>query len=129
MKEFSWKKLLRTILSIALVATMILGCVTMLAGCNQEGTSNSDKNNDKEGNGVNKEQYENLSDEEYMQKLFMNTAKEYVDALTSAYGELTKFDPNAAANMGGELEMSVQVGDYVIDMLEESFSSSMGTSR
>ena len=128
MKEFSWKKLLRTILSIALVATMILGCVTMLAGCNQEGTSNSDKNNDKEGNGVNKEQYENLSDEEYMQKLFMNTAKEYVDALTSAYGELSKFDPNAAANMGGELEMSVQVGDYVIDMLEESFSSSMGTS-
>ena len=128
MKEFSWKKLLRTILSIALVATMILGCVAMLAGCNQEGTSNSDKNNDKEGNGVNKEQYENLSDEEYMQKLFTNTAKEYVDALTSAYGELSKFDPNAAANMGGELEMSIQVGDYIIDMLEESYSSSMGSS-
>ena len=128
MKEFSWKKLLRTILSIALVATMILGCVTMLAGCNEEGTSSSNKDSNKENNGVNKEQYENLSDEEYMQKLFLNTANEYVDALTSAYGELSKFDPNAAANIGGELEVSVQVGDYIIDMLEEAYKSSMGTS-
>lgn len=128
MKKINWKKLLRTILSIALVATMILGCVTMLAGCNQEG-ANSDKDDGKSEGGndkVNKEQYENLSDEEYMQKLFLNTAKEYVDALTSAYGQLGEFDPNAALNVGGNLEVSVQVGDYIIDMLEESYASSMG---
>ena len=72
MKKINWKKLLRTILSIALVATMILGCVTMLAGCNQGG-ADSDKDDGKSEGGndkVNKEQYENLSDEEYMQKLF-----------------------------------------------------------
>ena len=128
MKKINWKKLLRTILSIALVATMILGCVTMLAGCNQGG-ANSDKDDGKSEGGndkVNKEQYENLSDEEYMQKLFLNTAKEYVDALTSAYGQLGEFDPNAALNAGGNLEVSVQVGDYIIDMLEESYASSMG---
>ena len=129
MKEFSWKKLLRTILSIALVATMILGCVTMLAGCNQEGAKgNDDKENSGGGNKVNKEQYENLSDEEYMRKLFLNNAKEVVDALTSAYGEMGNIDANAAMNIGGNLEMSIQVGDYIIDMLEESYSSSMGSS-
>ena len=128
MKKINWKKLLRTILSIALVATMILGCVTMLAGCNQEGANNDKDDGKSEGGNdkVNKEQYENLSDEEYMQKLFLNTAKEYVDALTSAYGQLGEFDPNAALSAGGNLEVSVQVGDYIIDMLEESYASSMG---
>ena len=128
MKNINWKKLLRTILSIALVATMILGCVTMLAGCNQEGTKDGKEDGKSEGenNKVDKEQYENLSDEEYMQKLFLNTAKEFVDELTAAYGQLGNIDPNATISGAANLEVSVQVGDYIIDMLEESYASSTG---
>lgn len=133
MNKLNWKKLLRTILSIALVATMILGCVSMLAGCNKESTSNSNddnkgssnKNEDKENN---KEQYENLSDEEYMQKLEQNNIGEVLDAFTGIYGSLSTLDPNSSANLGAEVGISLQVGDYVLDMLQQSYEDSTGES-
>lgn len=124
-------------MSIALVATMILGCVAMLSGCQNASTNddddktsdsgNKDKDKDKDKDKVDKEQYENLSDEEYMQKLEQNNIGGILDTITDFYGSLDSMDPsNSSLNMGAEMNISVQVGDMIIDMLEDRYSSSTG---
>lgn len=130
MNRINWKKLLRTILTITLIATMLLGCVSVLSGCTSASTNDKDSDKDsgnKDKDKVDKEQYENLSDEEYMQKLEQNNIGGLMDTLTDIYGTLGSFSSGESINQGVEMAVSLQVGDYVLDMLEESYTSSTGS--
>ena len=116
-KNFDMKRLLSSILAIVMVAAVILGCVGMLAGC-------APANNGKNENNENKDKlYENLSAPEYFQALTLNELDGAVDAIAStygAYGDLTN-------NYGGKAEISLQVGELILDQLEGTLSQMTGT--
>lgn len=129
-EKFDLKKLLRSILAIALAATMILGCVAMLSGC-QDGSGNGEGDGDNkttEPGNKNDWYNENMSDKEYMQGLYKNQISDMIDGLTSVYGALGSLNPDAALEMSANSSVSIQVGDMIIDMLEDSYESSTGSS-
>jgi hypothetical protein len=98
-KKMRFKTLLRSILAIAMVATLLLGCVGMLAGCSKEdegGSSSSTKPTKAPSLGIgsldkpekDKEHYESLTDEEYLQTLITEDVGYYADALASSFGAI-----------------------------------------
>ena len=115
MNSFNYKKLLRSMLSLVMVLSLLLSCGLMFAGCNDTSDDNDDDSNN----------YEGLSDAEYMQKLELNNLGGLVDALTALYGAMLKTSPDSA-DYSADIDMSVQLGDMILDMLEESFNASTG---
>lgn len=103
------KKIFTRIMAFGLAALMVLGCVAMLAGCSKT------------------DPYANLSDDEYMQKVEKENLKETISGLTEFYGALGKVKPGAATESHSKVEMGVQVGDMIIDMLEQSYKSNTGS--
>lgn len=129
-KKFDLKKLLRSILAFALAATMILGCVAMLSGC-QDGSGNSEGGDgDKTTKPGNKNDWynENMSDEEYMQGLYKNQIGDMIEGLGAVYSALGSLDPETSIEMSSNASVSIQVGDMIIDMLESSYESSTSSS-
>ncbi len=103
------KKIFVRIMATVLAALMILGCVAMLAGCRKS------------------DPYAGLGDAEYMQKVEKENLKGAVDSLTEIYGALGKVNPGAATEDHSKMEMDIQLGDMIIDMLEESYKNSTGS--
>ena len=71
------KKLLRTILSLMMVAVLVLGSVSVLTGCQDTDNTNNDDSN----NNNNALDYVGLEEEEYLQKLVSNNLGAAVDSL------------------------------------------------
>ena len=91
-----------------LAVLMVLGCVAMLAGCK-------------------KDPYAGVSDAEYIQKVEKENLAGAIDGLTEIYGALGKVNPGAATENNSKVEMDIQIGDMIINMLEESFKNSTGS--
>ena len=112
------KKLLRTILSVAMVATLILGSVSMLAGCQStDNTQNPDNDNNHALD------YVGLEKEEYLQKLGENNLGDAIDSLGEVYGEILAAlgDSSAATQTGGaKVNMTLTVGDTALDLFEQA---------
>ncbi len=91
-----------------LAVLMVLGCVAMLAGCK-------------------KDPYAGISDAEYIQKVEKENLAGAIDGLTEIYGALGKVNPGAATENNSKVEMDIQIGDMIINMLEESFKNNTGS--
>ncbi|MBE6975781.1 MAG: hypothetical protein E7439_01080 [Ruminococcaceae bacterium] len=120
MNTFNYKKLLRSVLSLVMVLSLLVGCGAMFAGCS-EGGSAAGEGDPTEDPG---KQYENLTDVEYFQALEKNSMGGLVDAISTVYGNLLKTD--VESTYGAEGSMTVQIGDMILDMLEESYATSTG---
>ena len=94
------------ILALGLAGLMILGCVAMLAGCK-------------------KDPYANLSDAEYMQQVEKDNMVGVIATLTEFYGLLGKTDA-ADKQVNSNVDVSIQLGNMIVDMLEESFKNNTG---
>lgn len=113
------KKLLRTILSLMMVAVLVLGSVSVLTGCqNTDNTNNDDSNN----NNNNALDYVGLEEEEYLQKLASNNLGAAVDSLGEIYGTLLSGAGSSSVpdKMGAKLSMTLTVGDTAMDLLEQA---------
>ena len=109
------KKLLRTLLSVVMVATLVLGSVAMLAGCQPANNETPDDDNNHALD------YVGLEKEEYLQKLASNNLGDLVDGLGEAYGAIlggagSSSTPDKA---GAKLNMTLTVGDTALDLFEQ----------
>lgn len=104
-------------MSVVMVATLILGSVSMLAGCqNADNDGNSDDNN-------HALDYVGLEKEEYLQKLASNNLGDAIDSLGEVYGKiLTGLGDSSAANQAGgaKVNMTLTVGDTALDLFEQA---------
>lgn len=110
------KKLLRTILSLVMVATLVLGSVAMLAGCQN---TDNDKDPDNKNNVVD---YAGLEKEEYLQELAKNNMGALVDSVGEVYDTLLggMSDSSAAQQASGaKLNMTITVGDAAMALLKQ----------
>ena len=96
---------------------MVMDLLFVFAGCSSSG--GKDDGGENAGNNATTPNYDNLTPSEYFAALELNNAGGLVDALTSVYGALSQ--SSNTANYGTEMDISLQVGDLVQDMLEESF--------
>lgn len=102
------KKIFTRIMAFGLAALMVLGCVAMLAGCK-------------------KDPYAGVSDAEYIQKVEKENLAGAISSLTEIYGALGKANPGAATEDNSKVEMDIQIGDRIINMLEESYKNATGS--
>lgn len=107
-------KLFKTIVSLVMVLSLLVGCSLMFVGCNKTEEDNDDKDN--------AAQYEGLEKEEYLQKLASNNLGDLVDGLGEAYGAIlggagSSTTPDKA---GAKLNMTLTVGDTAMDLLEQA---------
>ena len=110
------KKLFKTILSLVMVLSLLVGCSLMFVGCN----STEDNNNDDKNNAA---QYEGLEKEEYLQKLYENDLGAAVDSLGEVYGSiLDGMSSGNAANTatGAKTDLTLTFGEDLRDMLEQA---------
>ena len=117
------KKLLRTILSVVMVATLILGSVSMLAGCQPTDSQNSNNGNNHAMD------YVGLEKEEYLQKLGENNLGDVVDGLGEGYGKLLgSFGSGSASSKGGaKLNVTITMGDTALDLFEQAIFAGPAT--
>ena len=110
------KKLLRTILSVVMVATLILGSVSMLAGCQSTDTKKPANDNNHAMD------YVGLEKEEYLQKLGENNLGDAIDSVCEVYGNLLRsLGSSSAANKGGaKLNVTLTMGDTALDLFEQA---------
>ena len=112
------KKLLRTVLSVVMVATLILGSVSMLAGCQPaDNTQNPDNDNNHALD------YVGLEKEEYLQKLGENNLGDAIDSVGEGYGKLLAGlgNSSAASQSGGaKVNMTITMGDTALDLFEQA---------
>ena len=107
-------KLFKTIVSLVMVLSLLVGCSLMFVGCNKTEEDNDDKDN--------AAQYEGLEKEEYLQKLASNNLGDLVDGLGEAYGAFlggagSSTTPDKA---GAKLNMTLTVSDTAMDLLEQA---------
>ncbi len=109
------KKLLRTLLSVVMVATLILGSVAMLAGCQPANNETPDDDNNHALD------YVGLEKEEYLQKLASNNLGDLIDGLGEVYGAFLGGAGSSSApeKAGAKLNMTLTVGDTAMDLLEQ----------
>ena len=112
------KKLLRTILSLMMVAVLVLGSVSVLTGCQDTDNTNNDDSN----NNNNALDYVGLEEEEYLQKLVSNNLGAAVDSLGEIYGTLLSGAGSSSVpeKMGAKLSMTLTVGDTAMDLFEQA---------
>lgn len=115
-KKLGSAKLFKTILSLIVVLSLLVGCSLMFAGCkNTEDSNNDDKNN--------AAQYEGLEKEEYLQKLESNNLGSLIDSVGKVYGEILggmKDSSAANAATGAKTDLTLTLGEDLRDMLEEA---------
>ncbi len=119
MKKNAFMKLFKSAISLFMVMALLF----VFAGCSSSG--GKDDGGENAGNNATTPNYDNLTPSEYFAALELNNAGGLVDALTSVYGALSQ--SSNTANYGTEMDISLQVGDLVQDMLEESFYAETGT--
>lgn len=110
-------KLFKSITALLMVAVLLFA----FAGCASSGGGKSDKNK----NETNKPNYDNLNPKEYFEALELNNADGLVDALTGVYGALAQ--SSNTANYATEMDISLQVGDMIQELLEENYYNMSGS--
>ena len=110
------KKLLRTLLSVVMVATLVLGSVAMLAGCQPANNETPDDDNNHALD------YVGLEKEEYLQKLASNNLGDLVDGLGEAYGAILNGAGSSSTpeKAGAKLNMTLTMGDTALDLFEQA---------
>ena len=110
------KKLLRTLLSVVMVATLVLGSVAMLAGCQPANNETPDDDNNHALD------YVGLEKEEYLQKLASNNLGDLVDGLGEAYGAILNGAGNNSTpeKAGAKLNMTLTMSDTALDLFEQA---------
>ena len=110
------KKLLRTLLSVVMVATLVLGSVAMLAGCQPANNETPDDDNNHALD------YVGLEKEEYLQKLASNNLGDLVDGLGEAYGAILGGAGSSSTpeKAGAKLNMTLTMGDTALDLFEQA---------
>ena len=115
-KKINTAKLLKSILSLVMVLSILVGCSMMFVGCS--GTGKGNETQPVGGNKHDPAQYEGLNDEEYAQKLAYNYLGDAVSALTKGYNAYTGVMGSTSGGM--KTSLTLTVGDSVLDMLEEA---------
>lgn len=123
-KKISSAKLFKTILSLVMVLSILVGCSMMFAGCSDSGSGSGEETKAPAGNKHDPAQYEGLNDEEYLQKLGYNNLSDAVAALTDAY-DAYKSSLGKSASAGAKGTMTITVGDDILDMLEDAAGGNM----
>lgn len=100
-------KLFKSILSLVMALSLLVGCCTMFVGCQE--TANED---DKAA------QYEGLEKEEYLQKLESDNLSTMVDSFTGAYEKLFSATGVTTVSGGAKMDVTLTVGDTILEMLE-----------
>lgn len=115
-KKSSAFKLFKTILSLVMVFSLLMSCSLLFAGCGKSSDDESTGNS----NGA---KYEGLKEEEYLQALesdnlgaVINSFGEVYDAFLEGMGNSSAADLTSAA----KLDLTLQVGDELLDMLEQA---------
>ena len=116
MKKNAFMKLFKSTVALLMVMAM---CCLVFAGCAPNGDGK-----DKENNGKDTPNYDKMTPLEHFAALELNNANGMVDALSAVYGALAQ--PASKANYGAEVDISLQVGDVVQDVLEESYFEASG---
>lgn len=116
MKKNAFMKLFKSAVALLMVMAM---CCLVFAGCAPNGDGK-----DKENNGKDTPNYDKMTPLEHFAALELNNANGMVDALSAVYGALAQ--PASKANYGAEVDISLQVGDVVQDVLEESYFEASG---
>lgn len=111
-------KMFKTILALVMVLSLLVGCSLTFVGCKKsddEGAGNSDNQN-------NAAQYEGLEKEEYLQKLESNNLGSAVDSIGKVYDKILggMSSGSAATSIGTKLDLTLSVGDDLLDMLEQN---------
>lgn len=115
------KKFMRSLLSLIMVAVLVLGCVSVLTGC-QNTDNNTDNNTNNNSNNNHVLDYVGLEEEEYLQKLASNNLGDAVNALGEVYGAFLSGAGSSSVpdKMGAKLSMTLTVGDTAMDLLEQA---------
>lgn len=116
-KNFNVKMLLRSIMAIVMIATLVLGCVA----CSKTGDNGGNGGDNENKNDY---QYETLSDEEYLQAMLQRELDETVEVLASGVGAYKNLADISTKDFGATTELTLTLGDLIIDMLEDSFKQS-----
>ncbi|MBO5891633.1 MAG: hypothetical protein J6Q30_02835 [Oscillospiraceae bacterium] len=109
-------KLFKAAVSLLMVVAL---CGLLFVGC-----ASSDGKGGKDNNGKDTPNYDNMTPSEHFAALELNNANGMVDALSAVYGALSQ--SANTASYGTEMDVSLQVGDLVLDMLEESYYEASG---
>lgn len=120
-KKINTAKLLKSIFSLVMVLSILVGCSMMFVGCSQ--TGKGDETQPAGGSKHDPAEYEGLNDEEYAQKLAYNYLGDAVSALTKGYNAYTGVMGSTSGGM--KVGVTLTVGDSVLDMLEEITAGSM----
>ena len=107
-------KLFKTILSLLMVLALLVACAPAA------------ENNDNPGDKNDPAQYEGLEKEEYLQQLGENNLGAAIDSFGTVYGQslegLKKGDAASTAVGGAKLDMTLNVGKDLLDMLEQAIA-------
>ena len=120
-KKINTAKLLKTILSLVMVLSLLVGCSMMFVGCSGSG------NNNETQPGSNKHdpaQYEGLSDKEYFQTLAYNHLTDATAALSKGY-DAYMGGFNGSSSTGAKVGMTLTLGEPVLDLLEDATGGAM----
>lgn len=125
----TFKKILTVILAIVMVAALLLGCVACSnptaddddkkgnGGTNNNETNKGENNNNEEDNSS---KYEGLSDVEYAQALALDGTAAMVDALVAGVDAYANALGTTTTTASGNVELSLNLGDMLIDMVEQA---------
>lgn len=119
-KKINTAKLLKTILSLVMVLSLLVGCSMMFVGCSGSG------NNNETQPGSNKHdpaQYEGLNDKDYFQTLTYNYLSDVTAALSKGYDAYMSGFKGGSA--GAKVGMTLTLGDPVLDLLEDAAGGAM----
>ena len=127
-KKNSFSKLFKTILSLVMVLSLLVGCSLMFVGCTQssddQGADNSGNNSgNNSGDKGESSKYEGLKEEEYLQKLVSDNLGTAIDSLGEVYDALLEsMGDSSAADLssGYKLDLTLSVGNDLLDMLEQA---------
>lgn len=117
--KLTTKKMLKSILSLVLVLSLLVGCSMMFVGCSSsnDGGGETQAENPKHDPS----QYEGLNDQEYLQTLGYNYLSDATAALAKAYNAYT----GKSTSSGAKVDMTLTLGDPVLDMMEDAAGGSM----
>ncbi len=120
-KKAGFSRLFKTILSLVMVFSILVGCSLMFVGCSDADDGKSKNPASSTSNRNDPAQYEGLEGAAYLQKLEANSLGSLVDTLGEAYGTALK---NMNTNITGvaassKMDVTLNLSDDVLDMVSE----------
>ena len=119
-KKINTAKLLKTILSLVMVLSLLVGCSMMFVGCSGSGNNNETQPS---SNKHDPAQYEGLNDKDYFQTLTYNYLSDVTEALSKGYDAYMGGFKGGSA--GAKVGMTLTLGDPVLELLEDAAGGAM----